>query len=109
MGILQAGFWGGVGGISLLLGAIFGLYLKASQKVISMIMAVGAGVLISSIAFELMSEAYKKGGFDASAIGLILGSVIFFIADWAVCQSGGKHRKRSQGQQSDGSAMAILI
>ena len=51
---LLAGFWGLVGGISLLIGAVIGLYSSASQRVISVVMAVGAGVLISSVAFESM-------------------------------------------------------
>ena len=54
---LFAGFWAFVGGASLLVGALLGLYAGASQRVISVMMAVGAGVLISSVSFELMEEA----------------------------------------------------
>ena len=57
----MAGFWGFVAGASLLVGALIGLYAGASQRVISLVMAVGSGVLISSVAFELMEEAYRKG------------------------------------------------
>jgi ZIP family zinc transporter len=71
-------------------------------------MAVGAGVLISSVAFELMEEAYRKGGFDTPAVGLLLGAVAYFAADWAVSRHA-KHRKRSQGQQEGGSGTAITI
>jgi len=69
---------------------------------------IGAGVLISSVAFELMEEAYQKGGFDTPAIGLLLGTVAYFAADWAVSRRA-KHRKRSQGQQEGGSGTAIAI
>lgn len=100
----------GIGwGASLLLGAAIGVYAAASKKIIAIVMAVGGGVLISSLAFELMDEAYKSGGFDASAIGLSLGATVFFLADSAVEKGGGKDRKRSQGQQSEGSATAIAI
>ncbi len=109
MEALVAGFWGFVGGVSLLIGALLGLYAGASQRIISVVMGVGAGVLISSVAFELMDEAYKTGGFDAASIGLLLGAVLYFGADWAVSRRGGKHRKRSQGQQEGGSATAITI
>ena len=90
MEALVAGFWGFVGGVSLLIGALLGLYAGASQRVISVVMAVGAGVLISSVAFELMDEAYRTGGFDAASIGLLLGAVAYFVADWAVSRRGGK-------------------
>jgi ZIP family zinc transporter len=109
MGIFIAGFWGGIAGLSLLIGALTGLYARASQKVISVIMAVGAGVLVSSVAFELMDEAYKTGGFDACSAGLILGSVAFFGGDYIISNRGGKHRKRSQGQQQSNSGKAILL
>ncbi len=109
MQALVAGFWGFVGGVSLLIGALLGLYAGASRRVISIVMAIGAGVLISSVAFELMDEAYKTGGFDAASIGLLLGAVLYFAADWMVSRRGGKHRKRSQGQQEGGSGTAITI
>jgi ZIP family zinc transporter len=106
---LLAGFWGFVGGSALLVGALLGLYTDASQRTVSIVMAVGAGVLISSVAFDLMDEAYKAGGFDAASGGLLLGTVAFFAADRAVNKAGGRHRKRSQGQQEGGSAAAITI
>jgi zinc transporter, ZIP family len=109
MGALTAGFWGLVAGASLLVGALLGLYTGASQRVISAVMAIGAGVLISSVAFNLMDESYRRGGFDATAIGLISGALIYFVANWAVDHAGGRHRKRSQGQQAGGSATAITI
>lgn len=109
MGALEAAFWGFAGGVSLLVGAVAGIYLKTPQRVIALIMAFGAGVLISSVAFELMEEAYKAGGFPAGAIGLTLGALAFFGADHFVSRSGGAKRKRSQGQQADGSSTAIVI
>ena len=66
-------------------------------------------MLISSVAFELMDEAYKAGGFDAASIGLLLGAVLYFAAPWAGSRRGAKHRKRSQGQQEGGSATAITM
>jgi zinc transporter, ZIP family len=109
MDALMAGFWGFVGGASLLIGALVGLYVGVPQRVIAIIAAFGAGVLVSSVAFELMEEAYLMGGFYAASIGILLGALAFFAADWAVCYIGGKHRKRSGGQQAGGSSTAITI
>ena len=108
MGALAAGFWGFVGGASLLLGALVGIYAGASRHTIATVMALGAGVLISSVAFELMDEAYQIGGFDASALGLLLGAVAFFFADRAVNRRGGARRK-NPGDKQGGSASAIAI
>jgi zinc transporter ZupT len=56
---LQAGFWGLVGGSALLIGAALGYFVRIPQRAIAAIMAFGAGVLISALAFELMDEAYR--------------------------------------------------
>ncbi len=108
MGALAAGFWGFVGGASLLLGALAGIYAGASRRAIATIMALGAGVLISSVAFELMDEAYQIGGFDASALGLLVGALAFYFADRAVNRSGGERRKNPGDKQGD-SSTAIAI
>ncbi len=107
--IWHAGFWGLVGGLALLIGAAIGVYDHASQRVIAWIMAVGAGVLISSVAFELMNEAFRRGGFDAASIGVAAGALCYYGADLLLAKFGAKHRKRSNGKQADGSGMAITI
>ena len=110
---LQAGFWGLVGGSALLLGAGLGYFMRIPQRAIAGIMAFGAGVLISALAFELMDEAYKRGGFDSTAIGFVGGAVVYTAANWYLAGQGGKHRKRSGKQPSEdehtGSGLAIAL
>jgi zinc transporter, ZIP family len=74
----------------------------------AVVMALGAGVLVSSVAFELMDEAYKIGGLDAAAPGLLLGTAVFYLADREVTRRGGERRKNS-GDRQGGSATAIAI
>lgn len=107
--MFTAGLWGTLAGSSLLLGAIIGIYTKIPSKLISFIMAFGAGVLLSSVAFELMEESYKSGGFDACIIGMTIGTLAFFIGDYFISKKGGKGRKSSQGTEDTGSANAILL
>jgi ZIP family zinc transporter len=110
---LQAGFWGLLAGSALLLGAAIGYYAKIPQRIIAAIMAFGAGVLISALAFELMDEAYKRGGFDSTAIGFISGAAIYTLANWSLAHQGARHRKRSRqqpNQSEDGSGgLAIAV
>lgn len=63
-GIWAAGFWGLVGGSALLIGAFIAYFVRLPQRLIASVMAIGAGVLISAVAFDLMDEAFQKGGFD---------------------------------------------
>jgi len=44
------------------------------RKVVAAIMAFGSGVLISALSFELMDDAWMRGGFVAVAIGFIAGA-----------------------------------
>ena len=111
---LQAGFWGLVGGSALLIGASIGYFVRIPQRAIAAVMAFGAGVLISALSFELMDEAYKRGGFDSTAIGFLGGASAYTAANWYLSHRGAKHRKRSGGSQtseadSSGSGTAIAV
>src|SRR4051812_41511720 len=92
-----AGFWGLVGGSALLLGAYFGFNLKLPQRLIAGVMAFGSGVLISALSFELMQEAFEKGGFKAAAIGFVSGAAVHTAINLYLSKRGAKHRKRSRG------------
>jgi zinc transporter, ZIP family len=111
---LQAGLWGGMAGGALLIGAAVAYWVHVAPRLIAGIMAFGSGVLISALAFELMDEAYQRGGFDATAIGFLGGAVVYTAANWFLSHRGAKHRKRSGGQQpsedqESGSGLAIAM
>jgi ZIP family zinc transporter len=53
-------------------------------------MAFGAGVLISALAFELMDEAFKRGGFDSTAIGFVSGAIVYTLAKCYLARQGAK-------------------
>jgi ZIP family zinc transporter len=111
---LQAGLWGLLAGSALLIGAVIGFFTTLPKRLIAAVMAFGGGVLISALSFDLMDEAYKRGGFSSTAIGFITGAFIYTAANWYLSQKGAKHRKRSGDQQrsekEDGSSgLAIAI
>ena len=91
--MLEAAWWGFVGGASLLLGAAVALLVRVPTRVIGLVMAFGAGVLVSAVAFELTEEAYRAAGGLAAATGLLAGSVTFFVGDTLIDRFGGDRRK----------------
>ncbi|HVF97275.1 MAG TPA: hypothetical protein VM871_08150 [Flavisolibacter sp.] len=110
----QALLWGLLSGSALVIGAALGYFATVARKTIGFVMGFGSGVLISTLAFDLMEKAYEGGGFDATAIGFLAGALIYTIANYLVSRRGAKHRKRSGSQQaaessSPGSGMAIAI
>jgi len=107
--MLEAGLWGLVGGGSLLIGAAMGLKLPFSQRAIALVMAFGAGVLISALAFDLSLEAFRRGGSDAFTGGLFAGALAFYGADRLLDARGGRNRKRSEGQQAGSPATGLVL
>ena len=110
----QAGFWGAVAGSALIVGALAGYFFKLPKRPTAAIVAFGSGVLISALAFDLMDDAYRRGGFDATAVGFISGAAVYTAANWVLARHGAKHRKRSGDRQPSesqqaGGGLAIAI
>lgn len=105
----EAAFWGLVGGGALILGALAGLWLPLSRRVIGLIMAFGSGVLIAALSVELADDAFKLGGGDTLALGLAAGALTFYVGDLLIDRAGGEPRTRPDGGQSDGVAMAMVL
>jgi ZIP family zinc transporter len=55
--MLNAFLWGLLATSSLMLGGFFGAWFKIGRRPLGLIMAFGAGVLISAVAYELIYEA----------------------------------------------------
>ncbi|WP_152047330.1 ZIP family metal transporter [Aureimonas psammosilenae] len=109
---LEAGLWGLAGASSLVVGAALATLLKLPVRLVTGIMAFGCGVLISAIAYDLIMEGFRSAGIQPIILGAVAGSVAYTVANWLVSRSGARHRKRSGGQQQDGSqggGMAIAI
>src|SRR4051794_25510663 len=108
-----AGVWGLVAGSALVLGAAVGYFVRVPQRLIAGIMAFGGGVLISALSFDLMDEAFQRGGFDSTAAGFLGGAAVYTAANWYLSHRGAKHRKRSGKQPSEdeagGSGLAIAV
>lgn len=97
---LQAGLWGLLSGGALVIGAAVGYFLNVPRRVVAAIMAFGSGVLISALSFELMDEAYKRGGFNSTALGFVVGASVYTVANLILSRQGAKHRKRSGEHQA---------
>lgn len=111
---VEAGLWGLFGGGALVAGAAVAWFVRVPQVAVSAVMAFGAGVLISALAFELVDEAERSGGLPATASGFLAGAVVYVLANLALARRGARHRKRSGDQQpseseQQGSGSAIAV
>ena len=104
--MLLAFLWGGLAACSLLIGyALAGRGL--SQRTIGVIMGIGAGALISAIAYELVPESVLAG--QGMGLAFLLGALAFFAGDWIIDRRGGADRKDIAGGQPGGSGAAIFV
>lgn len=104
-----AAAWGMVAASSLVLGSLLTFWLKPGRRLIGLVMAFGAGTLISAIAYELVEDAATSGRPLTLALGLALGALAFFTGDRWVERYGGAHRKRSSGAQAEGDPLGIFL
>jgi ZIP family zinc transporter len=102
--------WGIVAGSSLVLGGLIALRFEIPDRLLGVVMAFGAGVLVSAVANELVVDAFEAsdGHWDV-AFGLAAGALAFFFGDEYIDRMGGEHRKRSSGEQAEGSGLAITL
>lgn len=98
---LQAGLWGLVGGSALLIGALAGWFLPMPRRVVASIMAFGAGVLISALSFDLMDDAWSRGGLWPVAIGFFGGAAFFTLCNRLLGLWGARHRKSSDPEMRE--------
>lgn len=97
-----------------MVGALVAWFVRVPKALVAGVMAFGAGVLISALAFELMDKAEQSGGLAASALGFLAGAVAYVAANAVLDRWGARHRKRSGGQQpseseQSGSGAAIAV
>lgn len=112
---LQALMWGTIAGSALLLGAAAAWWLNIPRKVVSSVMAFGAGVLISALTFELVQEAEEAGGLWPTVAGFLAGAVIYVGANALLVRLGAEHRRRGKpparagagGTPNGGAAIAV--
>src|SRR5215218_5664000 len=101
--------WGALGAAALLVGALIAYQLAPSRQVIAVVMALGTGLLIGSVSFELIDEALKTRTVAWVALSVLVGAAVFTVGDWLLTRRGGGDRKDAGGAQADGSPLAIVL
>lgn len=93
--IATAGAWGGIAAAALLLGALVALVAHPSDRVLGLVLAFGAGALMSAVAYELVGEALgARLGSPLVALGFASGAVVFFAGSVLIA---GRHRAALSG------------
>lgn len=108
MALLAVG-WGALAASSLVVGALIALVRAVPKRQLGLVMAFGSGVLISSVAFELVEEAVAIGGQLPMASGLAIGALVFFVGNELIDRMGAEGMGSVDGPASPGSGLAIVL
>ena len=109
--VAEAFGWGAFGGAALVIGALVGVWCDLGTRIVGLVMALGAGVLISAVAFDLVEEASETSdGELAVALGLAVGALTFYAGDRVIAGMGGADRKDIDAEaQAEGSGLGIAL
>lgn len=92
--------WGALAASSLVIGALLGLMRRWPSRTVGVVLAFGAGALISAVSFDLAEEGARVGGGGSVALGLAAGALAYFAADRALERAG-------RPKDEAGSALAL--
>ncbi len=101
--------WGALAASSLVIGAALAFAHRWSRRQVGLVLAFGAGALISAVSFELAQEGLEVGGAGATGLGLGAGAVAYYGLDGLIasrCSAGRGRRGRSEG---DGAGNALAL
>ena len=100
--------WGAVASSSLILGCLFALRVHISQRALGLVMAFGAGVLISAVAYELVQEATETSlGTGGVGLGFAAGTLTYFVGNMLIGRVGSG--ASGAEEESSDSAMSIVL
>jgi len=92
----------------LVLGALLTLYRRWPDRQVGLVLAFGAGALISAVSFELAAEGLRVGSLGATAVGLGAGALTYFSLDGLIAARSASGRGRAGRSGSDpGAALAL--
>jgi ZIP family zinc transporter len=108
--MVEAFLWGLFAASSLLIGALFAARRPPHRRTLGLVMAFGAGVLLSAVSYELIAEASAVGGGPLSVVlGVFAGAAAFTLGDMLI----GRFQRRRQGKAmpdvEEGAGLSILL
>jgi len=85
---------GAIAASTLVVGAVLAYVLRPSARLIAAVMAAGSGLLIGSVAYDLVEDAHLTLGVPMIAVSLLAGAGAFVLGTRLIERRGGAGRKR---------------
>jgi ZIP family zinc transporter len=101
--------WGAVAASSLVIGVWLAFVRTWPRVLIGLILAFGAGALISAISFELAEEAARLGSPRSVGLGLALGALTYFVADGLIASRTQTGRGKAGRKTGGGAGLGLAL
>jgi ZIP family zinc transporter len=108
--VLEAALWGLLAASTLVIGALIVLWRRPPPTLLGLVMAFGAGVLLSAVAYELVEDAILTAhGEGGTALGFFAGAVTFFVGDVLISRLGGPSANMIDSSRGASQPLAIVL
>lgn len=97
--------WGALAASSLVIGAILGLARPWPERIIGLVLAFGAGALISAVSFDLAQEGARLGDPAVVGLGLAAGAATYFSLNRLM----GRRSRHSGGGRTGGGGAGTAL
>src|SRR4051812_10049611 len=95
--------WGALAASSLVIGGLLGSARPWPSRLIGLVLAFGAGALISAVSFDLAEEGAQVGGPGTVAVGLAAGALTYFGLDTLL------ETRTGSGSEDSGAGVALAL
>jgi zinc transporter, ZIP family len=103
-----SGGWGTTVAASLVLGALAAAFLRLPERVAATLTALGGGILLAAVALELVPEADERAGAFVTAVGVMIGALVYVGADaWLTRDKSMRMMRRSGHAAAAGQPMSM--
>ena len=99
--------WSSLAAFSLVLGAALALARPWPKPLIGLVLAFGAGALISAVSFELAEEGIRLGEHAALGFGLGAGALTYYFLNGIVEKRGAARAGNRAAEGGGGAALAL--
>lgn len=101
--------WGLLAASSLVIGMVAALVRQWPRRLVGLVLAFGAGALISAVSFELAAEGVAEGSTLSVAVGLAAGAVTYYVLDGVVSRRGSSKRGASARSTAENPGAALAL
>jgi zinc transporter, ZIP family len=104
--VIAAIGWGALAASSLVIGALLGMARPWPPRPLGLVLAFGAGALISAVSFDLAQEGARVGDAGVVGVGLAIGAFTYFALDRMLERRSRRGNDRGADQNA-GPALAL--